>query len=464
MRKLLSVEYVRVSTDKQDETMQRVAALLYLKDVPHDEVETIIDHGVSASKTPMAKRIGLQKLLRLIEEGRVKRLIVYERDRLARDLFEYAEILKILYAYDVEVIFTASGARPFVKNFVIEAIYMMTAQAEAQSIQRRATDTSKRYPAQLLGYNRQRNADGFVVYGEREGIAEQIRYLFAECSVLETGEQFMHLFVRYKRLLKRPEWKIAKILKNPFYCGHAEKDGHYQKLIHVDPLVSLETFLQVQQKIDSFADIAPEDDSNIRDLALAVPVCGLCMQEMQVKVDYPQEPRFVCARRHAKLEMSIKELNSLVRQQMNDWISALDVDLLSQTSEVFIRKQIQKEQARKAQILKQSLDISNILVRQFAPSDIASPRMDSLFEQRTTFQQDLHCTDERLYELNAALREVALLVDLIRDQLNSRIQKTRNFAALLRLVLDKIVLHPDYVEFHLFYSDFVKGDGVRVVS
>lgn len=74
------------------------------------------------------------ELIRLIQEGKVKTVIGYKRDRFARNFYEFVDITKIFIKHDVEVIYTASNEPPFRNKLALEAFYGMFGQIEGENI------------------------------------------------------------------------------------------------------------------------------------------------------------------------------------------------------------------------------------------------------------------------------------------------------------------------------------------
>ncbi len=92
--------------------MQITAAHALVQNLGMRNILEFNDHGISANKVPLPKRPQLNKVLNLIKEGRVENLVVFARDRLARDTYEYSEILSILYDHNVNVYFTMQNTPP----------------------------------------------------------------------------------------------------------------------------------------------------------------------------------------------------------------------------------------------------------------------------------------------------------------------------------------------------------------
>jgi len=98
--------YLRVSTDKQDEAMQREAIqtnFLCRQNIPYIEFK---DFDISGTTTD---RPGYQALLEAIMKGTITKIVVYEYSRLWRDMEEQSRCMKVLTALDIELLSITEG-------------------------------------------------------------------------------------------------------------------------------------------------------------------------------------------------------------------------------------------------------------------------------------------------------------------------------------------------------------------
>ncbi|WCN38660.1 recombinase family protein [Aneurinibacillus uraniidurans] len=106
---MLTVAYYRRSSTIQEHSieMQRFKALQC--SIKHSLIidQEFIDDAVSARQTNIQERKALHQILDLVDQGKVKNLIVYKRDRLARNTLQHLLIYHKLRAQKVNVIFTA---------------------------------------------------------------------------------------------------------------------------------------------------------------------------------------------------------------------------------------------------------------------------------------------------------------------------------------------------------------------
>jgi len=100
------IRYLRVSSDKQDESMQRTAIDQYFKINGIIEFTELMDFDISGTTTD---RPGYQKLLELIMSDQVSKIVVYEYSRLWRDMQEQSRVLKILETLNIELFSITEG-------------------------------------------------------------------------------------------------------------------------------------------------------------------------------------------------------------------------------------------------------------------------------------------------------------------------------------------------------------------
>lgn len=132
----LTVIYGRVSSVAQSLNLQLSAARRYLESQglsgKEDFVIELTDHDISATKLKMKDRPKLMELIRLIQEGKIKKVIGYKRDRFARNFYEFVDITRVFIKNNVEVVYTASNEPPFRNKLALEAFYGMFGQMEGE--------------------------------------------------------------------------------------------------------------------------------------------------------------------------------------------------------------------------------------------------------------------------------------------------------------------------------------------
>lgn len=106
-----SVIFSRVSTEIQD-TLRQTEELKELCLKWGDKVISIIEEQISGNKKTK-ERPELLKLIKLIDEGKVEKVLVWELSRLGRNVIEILQVIEILNEKKV---------RLYIKNFNLETL------------------------------------------------------------------------------------------------------------------------------------------------------------------------------------------------------------------------------------------------------------------------------------------------------------------------------------------------------
>ena len=207
--------YCRVSTAGQNISQQINLAEIYLSqnNINSNDVKYYLDDNVSANKLSVDKRPELSNLLNEIRAGRIKNVIVQSRDRLARNFYEYIELIKEFYKYSVKVKFTDSGQVAFSNDFVTEGILGILAQSEGRNIANKTNSAVRRFPNSIFGFNiiGKRSEKKYIPNPE---LVHKIRTLFSNVANLTSADQLMELMLNHKNDFK-DYTKFFASLTNP---------------------------------------------------------------------------------------------------------------------------------------------------------------------------------------------------------------------------------------------------------
>lgn len=137
--------YLRVSTDKQDEAMQRAAIERYLEGT-EDPVARLteywyIDVGISGTITD---RPSYKAMLLAVSSGDIHKIVVYEYSRLWRDLEEQNRVLKILQALNIELYSVTEGPVKSIEDKFKANVLGAANVYEAERLRRRIRDGIQR--------------------------------------------------------------------------------------------------------------------------------------------------------------------------------------------------------------------------------------------------------------------------------------------------------------------------------
>lgn len=453
-RKLIIV-YCRVSSAAQSLDLQISAAKRHLESLGLKENEDFIiyldDHDVSATKLKMNQRPNLMQLIRLIKECKVKTVVVYKRDRLARNFYEFVDITKVFIKYDVKVVYTASNEPAFKNKLALEAFYGMFAQMEGQNISTRTADARKQYPPSIYGYKRITDDANKPQYIINEDKKDVIQSLFFDFSNVQNEEWFLEFLLVRRKGLKDPD-KILRILSNPFYSGHYESKDSYQILHHVEPIISLDLFLKNKSQIDEFIAYYLEKLIEVNKQHLVTPKCGECgntmkhRKENQLDVGY-----FVCSSNHKRLSISVEEINDLVTQTVLNHVQSITVNLA--------KRMIPNNIAAKQKKLQKALESTT---SEYIDTSLKLCTLDRIAKSTiTNYLEEIQAFKEKYNELEQDLSSLQRLSSEIKDitQLLSQLNydfTQQELHRLVELFVDKILVYETHLHIDLFLSSFAK--------
>jgi site-specific DNA recombinase len=161
-----TVAYYRSSTDLQENSIpmqQDQVRKFCLKEVMsvQDEYE---DKGVSARKNTVFNRPEMNRLIRDIRANQIGTVLVYKRDRLARNAVEYMEFYRLCRKHNVEIRFTADNEFPVFYTPLGEFIELIM----AGMVEHEANQIAERIRATQIANFRQKRRVGNLPYGYKE--------------------------------------------------------------------------------------------------------------------------------------------------------------------------------------------------------------------------------------------------------------------------------------------------------
>lgn len=196
-----------------------------------EDVITLIDNGFSGGNV---NRDGFQKMMRLICQGKIKKVIVYKLDRISRSLSDFVNILQEFKSYKVEFVSSQESfdtSSPY--GELIVKLLMVFAEFERTSIIERVSQAYA-HRSEMGFYMGGRQPYGFeLVPATIHNIktkklspipaeVEQIRYIFRAYAQESVSLRRLLdiLAAEGKEPLNGSSWTTAKLstlLKNPIY-------------------------------------------------------------------------------------------------------------------------------------------------------------------------------------------------------------------------------------------------------
>ena len=229
------VLYARKSVERENsiscETQLEYCRSVIKPDERDEKVITFVDNGFSGGNV---NRDGFQKMMKLVRQGKVKKVIVYKLDRISRSLSDFVNILQEFKEHKVEFVSSQESfdtSSPY--GEMIVKLLMVFAEFERTSIINRVTQAYA-HRSEMGFYMGGRQPYGFelvptVIHNVKTkklspipAEVEQVRYIFevyAQESV--SLRRLLDILVAEgKQPLNGSSWTTAKLstlLKNPIY-------------------------------------------------------------------------------------------------------------------------------------------------------------------------------------------------------------------------------------------------------
>ena len=229
------VLYARKSVERENsiscETQLEYCKSVIKPDERDEKIITFVDNGFSGGNV---NRDGFQKMMKLVRQGKVKKVIVYKLDRISRSLSDFVNILQEFKEHKVEFVSSQESfdtSSPY--GEMIVKLLMVFAEFERTSIINRVTQAYA-HRSEMGFYMGGRQPYGFelvptVIHNVKTkklspipAEVEQVRYIFevyAQESV--SLRRLLDILVAEgKQPLNGSSWTTAKLstlLKNPIY-------------------------------------------------------------------------------------------------------------------------------------------------------------------------------------------------------------------------------------------------------
>jgi site-specific DNA recombinase len=453
--KNLIVIYGRVSSAAQSLELQLTAAKRYLESEGltgnEDFIVELSDHDISATKLKINQRPKLMEMIKLIKEGKVKKVIGYKRDRFARNFYEFVDITKVFIKNDVNVVYTASNEPPFRDKLALETFYGMFGQMEGENIRTRTNNARKQYPSNIFGYKRLKENEQvhYVINPEKQ---ELIVSLFTEFGSVKDEEQFLDFLTKRRTGVSKAE-KVIRILTNPFYAGHYESKSGLQALPHVEPMINMDLYLKAKSQIDRFITYFEEKLIESNNHFTIIPICSICRNEMKHRKENDfDKGYFVCSASHKRVMVTVDELNHLVNQTVMEHVQSISVQSANKVISKRIastKKRLQHEQEMStSEYLDASLTLCTFDWTR--KSNNISKQLDKI-----TFMKDKYNKiGQDLVSLQMLKNEIKNINTLLSSSALEFSQQ--DVQRLIELLVNKVFVHDSYLEVELFLSTFAK--------
>lgn len=450
--------YCRVSTSGQNINQQISLAEVYFtqKHIDTEKVQYYLDDNVSANKLALDKRPELNRLVMEIKKGKIKTVVVQSRDRLARNFYEYIDLVKEFYKYNVQVIFTDSGQSKFSKVLSVEALYGIFAQTEGRNIANKTISAALHFPNSIWGFNvtGKKNTKKYTPNPDMESI---IKSLFYSVMNINSADEMIELIKKYKKEIKKSSLKLLACLKSPFYAGHIKIQEQYVQLPHVEPIISLEDYFQVQECLLKFEKEIQASIAKSSEKGLLHPICSYCKTVMSSRSsNLGDSVYYVCAKKgHPRISLEVSRYNQLISEHLAFVLNRINVKQIKK--DVFAFVLAQEKQSNKLLSLKENqLKASHKKITNLLGTS-NKRKINLLVEQSKLVEEEMKQIHTRLIQIEEARKGINFFVNTVNEQLINELQNYQQ-EYLIQMLFSKMELSSESIIYHTNFGDYIEGD------
>ena len=446
--------YCRVSTAGQSIQSQLLAAEIYFKknNIVTENIKHFIDHNVSANKLSVIKRPAFQNLLIEIKKGRIKTLYVISRDRLARNFYEYVELVKTLYKYGVNIVFTDTAQPAFSNELSIEALYGMFPQHTGYNIASRNKLVHKQYPNSIWGFT-VLNKGSEKRYIPDPNIANDLRTFFYDIVSVSSPENLFEKLIQHKKIFKDHYNQLSR-LANPFYAGHILIQDEYVPLRHVEPIISLNDFLKIQEVLSNCQQELGSAMGKSSDTGFLVPICNICKSKMTFRSGkLKKNSYYVCAKKHPRIQIIVEVYNQLISDHLTDILHQLSIIEIKKDVCNFLKIEEIKHNNQMGLLINKLESTHREVTEKYGVA--SNNLLKKLGKKVQIIKEELNMTKTLLIMIEEAKKEINSFASIVKDSLENGILNYQ-IEHLIPILFSKIEVSSDAIIYHVTFGRYLE--------
>ncbi|MGO4887286.1 recombinase family protein [Anaerobacillus sp. MEB173] len=421
----MTVAYYRNSIDEKKQKMSIEMQIRSVKEKAQSLKclidEEFIDRATSARKNDTHHRKNMGLLMDKIRKGQVKRLLVYSRCRLARNVGDYMRLYDLLNEKKVKVYFAAEYEFPMLYTSEAELIERIIAafnQQEAEKLVYKLQD------AKITKAKDGRHAVGRIPYGYRKSESKVEDWIIDE-EEAETVKTLFHLFVELEfdsisefleviqergiTYKNNDGWnynRLRTLLEKAIYKGDRIYNDKGDSIVRYVPhikLVEEDVWDAAQQKLKEVIRKTPVPESEKKELIYLLKgliVCAECGKEVKGK-KYGKNPTYKCDTHHT-------------HRIHKDF---LEMEVIDKANQFFINLITSYMGKIVDRLMKDEIEFYESAVEKFEREMNQTKKVLILKGQCLTHSSDMECVDEKLINQLKRFEEKQYLI----NEMESRI-------------------------------------------
>jgi len=463
----------------------------------HEQDIHVIDVDLGRSGTTLEGRVGYQDLVAQIAMGEVGILLAFDATRLARNCSHWYQLLDLCGRNDCLIADRDGVYDPTsINGRLLLGLKGQISELELHTIRARLTagllNKAQRGELELiLPTGLERLDSGIVVKHPSIEVQQRIELVFTAFFQQKSVAQTVRWFIKHDLLLPRCnrfrgiEWKrptaasISGILKNPSYAGasvygrtswkKSENSGRinlplpqWRYCVHdkFPAYITWETFERIQAMLrDNYNEYTRNQTRGVpregKALLHGITYCGECGHKMCVQ--YKNSTQYLCThlRQQTGAPVCQRIPADAIDDQVLSWffeaLSVAQIDVAVETLKSADTEYEQVLSGRRQQVARLRYE-AQLAERQFMHSDPENRLVTGELERRWEVSlRELKSAEEQLVNQERCAPKYAIPADLLEllkdvgprlpELWNAGLLKTSQKKALLRSLVDKVVIH-----------------------
>ncbi|OEH86579.1 hypothetical protein BHU72_09975 [Desulfuribacillus stibiiarsenatis] len=405
-----TIAYYRRSTTMQQHSIQMQRYKAFEKAAANHLIidKELIDDAISARKTNIDEREQLKVLLSYIREGKVKNVLVYKRDRLARNVIQHIKLYRIFKKYNVNVFFTADDEQEMKYSangefYEIFVGYMV--QLEGKQIHERiraknvAAFRSGNYKGPLpFGYD---TFDNSIERNEQK--LSLVKELY---EMLYNGHTLNELADFAKSHSTERKWTptyIRELLQNSTYKGI-----RIFKVPNAEPMIQEYKMLKIidEEKWQVVYDILEstkkhkkaKEPLNLNYFLIGIVICKRCYNPLKGR---KSKPIYHCTK--SKTHLKKDDLESLVLQDTTEYISTIFTSDYNELISRYCKRHVVSIEKKISDNIKEIEKLKDMLFHAIESTlnvgEIDNTEIRNIYTEYRTKRNEIEHFTKEIYEL-----------------------------------------------------------------
>jgi len=487
---IITAIYIRVSTEEQAKrgfsVENQIEKLSHTAKEQGWKYKIFDDRGNSGAKF---NRPELQKMLRMVKNKQIERVLVWKIDRLSRKLSHLLNLLEIFEANNVELISVSENfdVKTPVGKLLLGLLGSVAEFERASIIQRvkAITNTRKRVKRLPLG-----NPPYGLVIDKSRGMlvkdngpgCELVERIFdladRGMGVTRIAEYLNNNGFKTYRNKRFSGAGVARTLSNVTYAGMIELDGELVRG-NIEPIISLDMYMKVQGAMQrrKYQVNAPAT----KHLLTGLLKCSICGSGLVSSGDYASGKRFYRCARKANEGRSSCTLKSFSAQRIETDITTELTRIVLKDKDIILQEMIKEEkkynlEARQirdgirrleSSIKKDENSINTyfeMFETDFVSQEDLGNRIDILKENIKAQRKELFNLKSGLLDLNPTEKRSRYEAALNSFQVVFELADMWERRKLLNIIIDRIIAHDDHLDVYLKSGYSFRVDYVREIK